>query len=56
MDELIVQGEISSKIFTLRGKQVILDRELAKLYQVENRVLNQAVKRNLDRFPNDFMF
>jgi len=56
MDELIVQGEISSKILTLRGKQVILDRELAKLYQVENRVLNQAVKRNLDRFPNDFMF
>ena len=56
MDELIVQGEISSKIFTLRGKQVILDRELAKLYQVENRVLNQAAKRNLDRFPNDFMF
>ncbi len=56
MDELIVQGEISSKILTLRGKQVILDRELAKLYQVENRVLNQAVKRNLDRFSNDFMF
>jgi len=56
MDELVVQGEISSKILTLRGKQVILDRELAKLYQVENRVLNQAVKRNLDRFPNDFMF
>jgi len=56
MDELIVQSEISSKILTLRGKQVILDRELAKLYQVENRVLNQAVKRNLDRFPNDFMF
>jgi len=56
MDELIVQGEISSKILTLRGKQVILDRELAKLYQVENRVLNQAVKRNLDRFPSDFMF
>ena len=56
MDELLVQGEISSKILTLRGKQVMLDRDLAELYQVENRVLNQAVKRNLDRFPDDFMF
>ena len=56
MDELIVQGEISSKILTLRGMKVILDRELAGLYQVETRVLNQAVKRNSDRFPNDFMF
>jgi len=56
MDELIVQGEISSKIFTLRGKQVMLDRDLAKLYNVETKVLNQAVKRNLKRFPDDFMF
>ena len=56
MDALIVQGEISSKILTLRGQQVMLDRDLAKLYQVENRVLNQAVKRNSDRFPSDFMF
>jgi len=56
MDELIVQGEISSKILTLRGKHVMLDRDLAKLYNVETKVLNQAVKRNLKRFPNDFMF
>jgi len=56
MQELVIQGEISSKILTLRGQQVILDRDLAKLYQVENRVLNQAVKRNSDRFPSDFMF
>jgi hypothetical protein len=56
MDKLIVQGEINSKILTLRGKQVMLDRELAGLYHVETRVLNQAVKRNLARFPNDFMF
>ena len=56
MDALVVQGEISSKILTLRGQQVMLDRDLAELYQVETRVLNQAVKRNLDRFPNDFMF
>jgi len=56
MDELIVQGEISSHILVLRGKQVMLDRDLAKLYNVETKVLNQAVKRNLKRFPNDFMF
>jgi len=56
MDELVVQGEISSHIFTLRGKQVMLDRDLAELYQVETKVLNQAVKRNLKRFPPDFMF
>ncbi len=56
MQALVIQGEIGSKILTLRGQQVMLDRDLAKLYQVENRVLNQAVKRNLERFPDDFMF
>ncbi len=56
MDELIVQGEISSRILTLRGKQLMLDRDLAELYQVETKVLNQAVKRNIKRFPDDFMF
>ena len=47
---------IESKIFTIRGQQVMLDRDLAELYQVETKVLNQAVKRNLDIFPKDFMF
>ena len=47
---------IQNRIFTIRGKQVMIDRDLALLYQVETKVLNQAVKRNLDRFPNDFMF
>ena len=56
MDELMVQGEISSKILSLRGQQVMLDRDLAKLYQVETRRLNEQVKRNQDRFPSDFMF
>ena len=56
MDELIGQGEISSRILTFRGKQVMLDRDLAELYQVETRRLNEQVKRNLDRFPDDFMF
>ncbi len=56
MDELIVQGEINSRIFTLRNKEVMLDRDLAELYQVDTKVLNQAVKRNIKRFPSDFMF
>ena len=51
-----MQGEINSKILVLRGKQVMLDRGLAELYNVETKVLNQAVKRNIKRFPSDFMF
>ena len=47
---------IESKIFIIRGQKVMLDEDLAALYEVEIRVLNQAVKRNLDRFPDDFMF
>ena len=47
---------IENLILTIRGKQVMLDRDLARLYGVETRVLNQAVKRNIKRFPDDFMF
>ncbi len=47
---------IRSRIFTIRGVQVMFDRDLAVLYGVETRVLNQAVKRNADRFPSDLMF
>jgi hypothetical protein len=47
---------IPSLIYEIRGKQVMLDFDLAKLYQVETRALNQAVKRNASRFPADFMF
>jgi len=49
-------NNIQNRIFTIRGLQVMLDRDLAELYQVETRVLNQAVKRNIDRFPDEFMF
>ena len=56
MNELVAQGEISSHIFTLRGKEVMVDRDLAELYKVSTKVLNQAVKRNIKRFPGDFMF
>ena len=55
-DVLSEQIDIQSMIKTVRGQQVILDRDLATLYGVENRVLNQAVKRNSERFPEDFMF
>jgi hypothetical protein len=47
---------IQSKIYEIRGQRVLLDFDLAELYEVETRVLNQAVKRNIDRFPADFMF
>ncbi|RGZ61751.1 ORF6N domain-containing protein [Bacteroides ovatus] len=47
---------IQSKIYEIRGQKVMLDFDLASLYQVETRVLNQAVKRNIKRFPSDFMF
>ncbi len=50
-DELVM-----NKIFIVRGKKVMLDNDLASLYQVETKQLNQAVKRNADRFPPDFMF
>ena len=56
MSEIIKQHEIQNKIYFIRGEQVMLDRDLAELYQVETRVLNQAVKRNIERFPEDFMF
>jgi hypothetical protein len=47
---------IQSKIYEIRGRKVMLDRDLAELYGVETRALNQAVRRNIDRFPEDFMF
>ena len=56
MDALVVQGEISSKIVTLRGQQVMIDRDIAALYGVETKRLNEQVRRNIERFPDDFMF
>ncbi len=47
---------IQSKIYTFRGERVMIDRDLAQIYGVETRALNQAVKRNSERFPSDFMF
>lgn len=49
-------GNIGNKIYTIRGVQVMLDRDLAELYGVENKRLNEQVKRNIERFPSEFMF
>lgn len=51
----IPEEVIINKIYLIRGQKVMLDRDLAELYGVETRVLNQAVKRNIRRFPDDFM-
>ena len=51
-----LQQPIQSKIYEIRGQRVMLDFDLAKLYQVETRALKQAVRRNIERFPKDFMF
>ena len=47
---------VTSKIYIIRNKKIMLDRDLAELYEVETRVLNQAVSRNMERFPEEFMF
>ena len=49
-------GRIENRILLIRGEKVILDSELAQLYGVETRRLNEQVRRNLDKFPTDFMF
>ena len=53
---IIPTERISSRIFWIRNRKVMLDRDLAELYGVKTKVLKQAVKRNLERFPGDFMF
>ncbi|PSL18411.1 ORF6N domain-containing protein [Dyadobacter jiangsuensis] len=52
MDLLVIQN----KVFTIRGCKVMLDFDLAELYEIETRTLKQAVRRNIERFPDDFMF
>src|SRR3989338_4272334 len=56
MSNLIPAEIIEKKIYIIRGQKVMLDKDLAELYGVRTFVLNQAVKRNIERFPNDFMF
>ena len=52
----ISQMQIENRIFTLRGVHVMLDSDLAEMYNIPTSRLNEQVKRNLDRFPDDFMF
>ena len=54
--KIIPDDNIIRKIYNFRGQKVMLDKDLAELYAVETKVLNQAVKRNVERFPEDFMF
>jgi hypothetical protein len=56
MTKSLAKTDIQSKVFTIRGQQVMLDRDLAALYGVETKHLNEAVKRNIERFPPNFMF
>ena len=56
MEEIILKESIERKILLIRGQRVLLDRDLAELYGVETFNLNKAVKRNIERFPDDFMF
>lgn len=53
---LVLKDRIERKILLLRGERVLLDRDLAELYDVPTKALNQAVRRNIERFPVDFMF
>jgi len=56
MTDIVPIEQIATKIYFIRGIKVMLDRDLAELYEVETRVLKQAVRRNIARFPEDFMF
>ena len=56
MPNAISVGVIAAKILLIRGKRVMLDRDLAKLYEVDTGQLTRQVRRNIDRFPEDFMF
>ncbi len=57
MNEIIIKDkQIENMIFEVRGVQVILSSDVAILYQIETRILNQVIKRNIDRFPSTFCF
>ena len=51
----IIQS-LQNRIYEIRGQRVILDKDIAQLYEIETKVLNQSVKRHIERFPEDFMF
>ena len=53
---IVAENLVAGKIYNIRDRRVILDRDLAELYEVETKVLNQSVRRNIERFPDVFMF
>lgn len=55
-DEVVVTTPVESRIMSIREKQIMIDRDLAELYGVETKRLNEAVKRNIERFPECFRF
>jgi len=56
LQTLVAEQKILNRIYVIRGQKVMLDSDLAEMYGVETKVFNQSIKRNLDRFPKDFMF
>ena len=56
MSTLLIEEIIENKIFLIRGQKVMIDRDLADLYGVETKQLNRQVKRNMERFPSEFVF
>lgn len=56
LQALVTEQKILNRIYVVRGEKIMLDRDLAELYGIETRVLKQSVKRNMERFPGDFMF
>lgn len=56
LQALVMEQKILNRIYFVRGEKIRLDRDLAELYRIETRALKQAVKRNIERFPKDFMF
>lgn len=56
MHNILTDELVAHKIYVFRGKKVMMDRDLARLYGVETKRLNEAVRRNMERFPEDFMF
>lgn len=56
MNSIIQDKNIEEMIYEIRGKQIMLSSDVAKIYQVETKSLNQTIKRNINRFPEDFCF
>ena len=56
LQALVAEQKILNRIYVIRGEKIMLDRDLSEMYGVETKVFNQSVKRNIERFPKDFMF